>query len=101
MKVDGSERGISTAVGIEPVVMLGVEESLPPFVMGDGGTLALPGERESEGGVGAGFGGSAVTSIGELASSTDRFARLSASHVSHCHSSSCVRPYTRRRETGQ
>ncbi len=39
-----------------------------------------------------GIGGSATTSTGELASSIDRFARLSASHVSHCHSSKCVRP---------
>ena len=72
----------------EPIV----EESLLPVVMGDGVSLALAVDRDSEGGVWAGLGSSAATSIGELASSTDRFARLSASHVSHCHSSSWVRP---------
>lgn len=80
------------AVGIETVKVPVVEESLPPSVMGDDETLPLAVETDSEGGVWVGLGGSAATSIRELASSTDRFARLSASHVSHCHSSSWVRP---------
>ena len=51
---NSGELGISAAVGIEPDVMLGepiAKESLLPVVMGDGVSLALAVDRDSDGGV--------------------------------------------------